>query len=984
MFIALMCATCIQAAYAGSIPAVAVSGTVTDDLGAPLPGVSILEKGTVNGTVTDASGKFSLTVNSEESILVFSFVGFVPQQIVVGSQSVVNVQLVGDPTTLSEVVVVGYGTQEAKDVTGAVSSLKSESFNKGVINSPEQLLQGKIAGVNVVSASGEPGTTQSITVRGPGGIRTGSTPLFVVDGLALDNSGTGGVGVNPLNFINPQDIASIDVLKDASATAIYGSRGANGVILITTKKGKAGVSSISYAFDYGISKMARKIDVFSADEYRQRVPEAGGVLEDSLASTDWQDEITRVAYTKNHNVNFSGGSEKFAYYASLGMQDQEGVLKNSELKRYTGRLNVSQKFLSDDRIAVDLNLNATQTTAQRPSIEGVIGTALSANPTYPAYDENGDPYRYPSGMNPLLSLELNKDIVTTNRVIGNISPSIKLIKGLEYKLNFGIDYASSTRDNRMKANTLPPQDGRLESTFGVNSNSLIENYLTYTAIKNRHAFSALVGHSYQKFFIQSRTFSVNKFPVSELDPINIPGSGQDLTLANNRPTGYATRNELQSFFGRANYEFNNRYLLTATVRVDGSSKFGENNQYGTFPSFSLGWRISEEEFMSSIPVSNLKLRLGWGQTGNQEIPSKITRQLFISTVTGSTSYPLSNAQPGPAGTVFSRLRNEDIQWEVSTQTNIGIDFAFLRGALSGSVDVFNKVSNNILLETNSFDPQPSDKYWMNVEDMEISNKGLEIALNYDYVATSGFGFSIGGNTTFIKNEISNSPFSIIASGNATGSGLTSATINGYVNGEPIGTFYLKEFLGVGENGKSIFNDRDSDGYITDRDRIAAGSALPKVMYAFNATVRYKGFDLTANFNGVSGNKIYDNTENAFFYKAKISKGVNTTDAAFEYPQESANNAADVSTRFLKDGSFLRLNNLALGYNLNPSAIKLDNWIKSIRFSVTGQNLFVITDYDGYDPEVNIDRTVSGVTSYGIDYLSYPKARTIILGLNVSF
>jgi iron complex outermembrane receptor protein len=978
-----MYASCCQPVFASNVPAVAISGNVTDDTGAPLPGVSVIEKGTVNGTVSDANGKFSLTVNSSESIVVFSFVGFVTQQHVVGAQSVINVQLAGDPTTLSEIVVVGYGTQEKSDVTGAVSSLKSESFNKGVINTPEQLLQGKIAGVNVVSTSGEPGSPQSITVRGPGGLRTGSSPLFVVDGIPLDNSSTGGA-INPLNFLNPQDIASMDVLKDASATAIYGARGANGVIIITTKKGKAGVSSVSYSLDFGISSMARALPVFSADEYRERVPEVGGVLEDSLASTNWQEVITRTAYTKNHNLNFSGGSEKFSYYASLGMQDQEGILKNSQLKRYSGRINVNQKFLDDDRLSVDLNLSATQTIAERPPIESIMGAALSANPTYPAYDENGDPYRYPSGVNPLITLGLNKDIITTNRVIGNISPSIRLFKHLEYRMNLGIDYANSYRDIQSKANLVPPQDGRLESLYGTNSNTLIENYLTYILKENNHSFGAVLGHSYQEFFIQTRAFSINKFPISDIEPRYNPGLGQDLTLANNKPSGSATRNELQSFFGRLNYEFKNRYLLTATARADGSSKFGKNNKYGTFPSFSLGWRISEEEFMSSIPVSTLKLRAGWGQTGNQEIPAKITQALFTSQVSGTTSYPLAPAGGYPAGTTFVRLANPNIQWEVSTQTNVGLDFGFLRGALTGSIDVFNKVSNNILLEVIAFDPQPANTYWTNVKDMEISNRGLELAINYDYQGSSGFSFSLGANATFMRNRISNSPYSIIPSGTATGSGLTSATINGYLNNEPIGTFYLKEFSGIGENGKSIFKDNDGDGFITDKDRVAAGTALPNTLYSFHAIVRYNGFDLTANFNGVSGNKIYDNTANAYFYKVRLSKGVNTTGSVLQYPHEATSNPADVSTRYLKNGAYLRLNNLTFGYNLQPSLVKMERWLKSVRFSMTGQNLFVITDYDGYDPEVNIDRTMNGVSSYGIDYLSYPKARTIVLGLNVSF
>jgi iron complex outermembrane receptor protein len=967
---------------------IAVSGKVTDETGASLPGVNIIEKGTNNGTVSDADGQYRLTVGSGSSILVFSFVGTVTQQVPVGNQGEINVSLKSDASTLSEVVVVGYGTQEKRDVTGAVASVKSEDFNRGIINSPEQLLQGKVAGVNVTSASGEPGGSQSIIIRGTGGLRTGSTPLFVVDGMALDNSSTGGA-TNPLNFLNPQDIESIDVLKDASATAIYGARGANGVVLITTKKGKAGTSTVNYSLNYGVSKLARPLDVFSADEYRARVVEVGGVLEDSLANTDWQKEISRTALTQNHNLTLAGGANKLTYYASLGMQNQQGVLKNSDMKRYTGRINISQKFLND-KLNVAINLNATNTVNNRPPSEAntgsvsIIGAAISANPTYPAYDANGDPYKSPAGTNPLRTLQLSEDITTINRVMGNISPSLEIIKGLVYKLNFGIDNSNSVRDLVSFPSALPLQDGRLETTYKTNSNSLIENYFTYTVNKNDHSFTGLLGHSYQKIFVQERSFSINKFAISDLDPRYNPGLGTDLTLANNKPGGYAIKNELQSFFGRVNYQFKERYLLTATVRADGSSKFGANNKYGTFPSFSLGWRISEEAFMANLPVTNLKLRAGWGQTGNQEIPSKITQSLFTSQIASGVTYPIDSG-PYPAGTTFTRLYNPNIQWEVSTQKDIGLDFGFLNGALSGSIDYFDKVTNNVLLEVIPADPvQPVNSFWTNVKDMTITNSGLEVSLNYQLKTNSGLTFNIGGNTTFIHNRVQHSPYSVIPSGNATGSGLTSATINGYINNEPIGAFFLKQFTGIDENGLSTYKDTDGDGIVTDKDRIVAGTALPTTMYNFYANAGFKNFDLSVNFNGVSGNKVYDNTANANFYKNKLSKGVNTTAEAIAYPGESVSNSAPVSTRYLKDAAFLRLNNLTLGYNFSPKTLGVDRWITNLRLSITGQNLFVITKYDGYDPEVNIDRTVNGFSSFGIDYLSYPKARTFVFGLNVGF
>jgi TonB-linked SusC/RagA family outer membrane protein len=963
-------------------PPQTVSGTVKDaSTGKPLAGATINVKGGSQSTASDTRGAFTIVAPDNTSVLVISYVGYVTQELPVTGNNI-EVSMLPNSAELNQVVVVGYGTQNKRDVTGAVKSVKSEAFNRGIINSPQQLLQGKVSGVNVTSASGEPGSMQGITIRGPGGVRTGSTPLFVVDGLPLDNSSTG--GGDPLNFINPQDIESFDVLKDASATAIYGSRGANGVIIITTKRGKAGVSTLAYSTSIGYSKIARALPVLTAEEFRAEVPKLGGTIDDQKGSTDWQKEITRTAFTQNHNLTMSGGAERLTYYASFGLQKQEGILKENNLDRYSGRFNATQRFW-DDRLIIEANLNVASTKNQRPPIGGLIGDAISNNPTYPAYDANGKPIGYQNISNPLVYLTLDKDITTINRVIGNISPSLKLIKGLVYKLNFGVDNSNSNHDVEALPFAQPLRDGRLETFYNYNRNTLIENYLTYSFATPRHSVTALGGHSYQKIFVQGRNNSINRFPISPVEPIYNPGLGQELTLANNKPGGYAFINELQSFFGRVTYQLDNKYLLTANFRADGSSKFGSNNKYGLFPSFSLGWKISDEEFMSGSVFNNLKLRGGWGRTGNQEIPSKITQALYTSQVSASTSYPLYASGLYPAGTTFSRLANPDIQWEVSTQTDVGLDFGLWKGALSGSVDFFNKVSNNILLEVIPADPiQPANTFWTNVQDMTINNKGVEFDIEYRHKSNAGISYNIGGNMTYMHNKVNNSPYSVIPSGSASGSGLTSATINGYLNGEPIGTFFLKEFTGFDANGLSTYRDTDKDGIISDKDRVAAGTALPNIIYSFNGGAAYKGFDVVVNFNGVSGNKIYDNTANSYFYKNKLAKNVNTTREAIADAAESTSNSAPVSTRFLKDGAYLRLNNLSLGYNFNTNDLGIKKWISAIRLSVTGQNLFVITNYNGFDPEVNTDRTINGISSYGIDYQSYPKAKSIIFGLNFSF
>lgn len=954
-----------------------ISGKVTsDDDPEGLPGVNVLLKGSSTGSVTDIEGNFTLEVPDENAVLVFSSVGFLQQEVIVGNQSVINLILAVDITTLGEIVVVGYGTQQKKDITGAVATVKSDDFNKGIVNSPGQLLQGKVSGVHVTSSSGAPGSGQRIIIRGQGSIRQSTGPLFVVDGFPLGLAGTG-AGQSPMNFLNPEDIESIDVLKDASATAIYGARGANGVVIITTKKGQAGVSKVTVSSNIGISNMANDIAVFSADEFRKQVVAIGGTLEDRGGNTNWQDELTRTAITHDHNLVLQGGSDNFNYRASLGYLDQEGVVINTGIKRYSGRVNATQKFING-RLNIDFILNSSIQFGENAKQGTLVSQMLDFNPTYAARDANGDPTNFPDLMNPLIGAELFKDFTEHRRTIINIAPSFEIIEGLVYKMNFGYDNNSIETDNQSMPNADPFEEGRLEQSYFNGTNTLIENYLTYDFdIKEAHRITLLAGHSYQETFGRWRSWSVDIFSDNGIEPRFNPGLGQEIDLVDNHPTGSARINELQSFFGRANYSFRNKYIVTATVRSDGSSKFGGNNKYGTFPSFAAGWRISEEAFMGSSVFSDLKLRAGWGQTGNQEIPNKITQQSFTTKISGNDSYPLGGAEPPyTAGTTFVRLANPDIQWEVSTQSNIGLDFTLFDGALSGTVDYFNKVSNNILVEIKPTDPiQPANETWDNIEDMTITNNGLEIALNYRYENERGFSFGLGGNYTIMDNNVKDSPFTILTTGSASGSGLTGATINGLINGYPVGSFYMPRFIGIGDDGLSLFAESEDGG------RVVTGHALPDQLYNFFADFGYKNFDLSFNFNGVSGNMVYNNTAMNKFYKAKLAKSFNTTNKAVEFPEESIINSSPVSTRYLENGSFFRLNNATLGYNFETNDI---SWLQGLRLSITGQNLFIITDYSGFDPEVNQDRSVDGIQSSGIDLNGYPKARTIVFGLNVSF
>lgn len=966
-----------------------VTGTVTDNENTPLPGASVLEAGTANGTTTDFDGNFTIEVANQNAILEVSYLGYTTTNIPLNGQSSISIQLDEDATQLEDVVVVGYGTQKKSDVTGSIASIKSEDFNKGVVANPGQLIQGKLAGVNVTSVSGEPGASQNIIIRGVGSLRSGTTPLFVIDGFVIDNTAIG-LESNPLNFINPQDIESMDVLKDASATAIYGARAANGVVVITTKKGKSGKTEMNLNVSTAFSVISNQIDVFSASEFRQQVAALGGTLDDQGANTDWQDELTGTGISKNINFSMSGGaSDKFSYFISTGLDDQEGTFDNSSLKRYSGRVNLTQKAL-DGRFNVDFNLTASRVLNERPDAGATTSDMLQLNPTIPVFT-NGEPTFLDERLNPVLRNRIYSDEANSNRILANIAPSFEIVKGLTYKVNLGVDYSSTTRDQQQIPYVLleGSEFGFLNTISTTNSNYLVENTLTYAFEKGDHNVVALAGHSYQETDFEQKRLELEGFANNGIEP-----KFQDQISTETLPTllnSTATKNELQSFFARVQYAFDSRYLLTATMRADGSSKFGKNNKYGYFPSIGLGWNIHNENFMADNTLfTNLKLRASWGQTGNQDgIDSKVSLASFVDSKNNNDTYPLdpnaSTLDDYPFGTVAVRTDNPDLKWEVATQTTVGLDFGLLNNRLTGTLDYFKKVTSDVVLFAFKIDPiQPTEKFWTNIENMEIQNSGIEFALDYNSDFTKDFSYNIGGNISYTDNKVVNSPYSILTTGAAQGGGQTGATINGYLNNQPVGTFYMKEFIGINAEGFNQFTDVVPDGESLDNDRIAAGSALPDILYAFFFNFKYRALSLGLNFNGVSGNKIYNHTAMTLFSRGQLSRNLNTTDFAIQYPNEDNSNSNEVSTRYLEDGSFLRLNNATLAYSLNPQKAGFGDLINNIRLSITGQNLFVISDYSGFDPEVNTGNTIDGIQTFGIDRFTYPTPRTLLIGLNVSF
>ncbi|MCD4774259.1 MAG: TonB-dependent receptor [Bacteroidales bacterium] len=986
-FLFLFFATALQSYGQG----VQITGKVTDaTIGETIPGVSILVKNTTTGTITDLNGEYSLEVQIG-SELVFSFIGYETQTIVVGQQNIINVDLIPAVTGLDEVVVVGYGIQKKSDVTGATATLDEEDFNSGVVVSPAEMMQGRISGVQVTMNSGEPGAGSAIRIRGNSSVRANQDPLYVIDGIPLNitSMSPGAVtvaGVNasakkdPLGFLNPDDIESITVLKDASATAIYGSRGSNGVILVTTKKGKEGKGQLSYSYYAGISNLPKKLDLLSSEEFINASNENNLGLTDMGKTTNWQDEIFRTGITQNHNLSYVGGTDKSNYYASFGYMNQDGIVNRTGIEKLTGRFNTNQKFF-DDKLQITTNISVSRTEDARVPIGETGGyegdaliSALRGNPTFPVFNDDGSYFQYSSTYrNPVAMIDLTNDNTFTDRILGNISASYKIFEGLTYKINLGIDHTNVTR--KMSQNnelTYLVNNGQASIANMEFDNQIMENYLTYNKqLNNDNNLTVLLGHSYQKFDEKGYNLIVDGFTVEGVDYIDNLGYGNFTDAISG---SFKQQDELQSFFTRLNYSYKSKYLLTATLRADGSTKFGGNNQYGYFPSVGVAWRLIQEDFIKDLDIfDNLKLRVGWGQTGNQEIPGKISKLLIGTSANANYFFDGENLS---TGTTFIRTPNEDIQWETTTQTNIGLDFGFFNGKLSGNVDYFYKETKDVLLYFTSLLPAPAFDMWQNVEDMRIKNSGFEVNLTGVIIDKKNLSWNTTLNFTTINNDVQNLKLDLIETGVASGAGLSGTRVQIIKTGYPIGTFWGKQFLGYAEDGTSIYK-QDADGNDVKED---LGSALPKFTLGLYNAFTYKNFDFSFFINGVFGNKVYNNTANAMFSMPSFSKGNNVTNDVLT-SGESIDNTPEFSSRFIEDGSFVRLSNATIGYNI---PFEGNGWIQSIRLYVTGSNLFLITDYSGYDPEVNTSGEYDGVPSMGLDYTGYPRARTIQFGINAKF
>lgn len=894
---------------------------------------------------------------------------------------------------IDEVVIVGYGKKTKSDLTGAVSQITADKLETQNNISPDKLLQGKISSVRVTPTSGEPGAGINISIRGIGSIRSGSTPLFVVDGVPLSNENVSAEGPNfglgnaqaknPLNFLNANDIESMTVLKDASAAAIYGARGSNGVILITTKSGRGNVLTLAYDTSLGFSSIIKKLELLSADEYRSAIKDKAY---DHGGNTDWQDEITRNAFFHNHALSFSKATNTGSYFASVSHSNQEGIILNSSFLRTTARLNAEESFLDDKRLKIKINLtaggikeNAVPNGANGGSDGQLMTHVLMANPTRSVFQENGEytNFNMNAHYNPLYLLSVYEDKTNTLRILGNAEATLRILPGLIYKFNYGLDKSTSERNSTIYPNLTDrtPRGAYVQANLESIS-TLLEHYLTYDKSFARHNVSLLGGFSYQNFNMSGTYFGL----------INIGKKGGGVSPEYNpnysgTPVipgpGFSQENELQSWFGRFNYNFDKKYLLTASLRADGSTRFGENKKYGYFPSVALGWAISEEGFLkNSGSIQELKLRGSWGQTGNQEVPNKITRASY--SLAPASGYYLYDNLSLINGINITRTANPDLKWEVVEQSNLGLDFSIFGKKLYGSVDYYEKTTKDPILNIPSEPLSPTATVWKNVQG-QIKNTGIEFTLGSRLINTDNFTWDVDANGATLKNVVSGLPVSEIFSGSVSGPGLSGVNANIYKNGYSAGSFYMLKYKGVDSAGKYIYEDTNGNGSVGNEDRQIFESALPKFTYGLSSYLKYKKLDLSFSFIGQTGGYLVNNTALA----VNINNLASDRNILKRFMQDgaSSSNIPQLSSLYLEKSDFLRLNNAQLGYSFDIDQLK---WVKKLYLYVNATNLFTITNYSGYDPLVDTTKAVDGNQSIGIDYVTYPASKSFTLGASIKF
>ena len=959
-----------------------VSGTVKDANGEPLIGVSVLEVGTQNGAVTDMYGNYKLNVKPGAKLKI-SYIGFTPQTVKAGSNSQIVLQ--EDNTALNEVVVVGYGTMRRKDVTSSITTVKAEDLNQGVFTDPGQMLQGKVPGL-VVSSTADPNGSPTITLRGASTLRTGAmSPYYVVDGIP---------GVD-ISIVSPEDIESIDVLRDATATAIYGSKAANGVIIITTKKGAKERTNVTYNGYVAFDNILKKYDVCTADDLRQYAKDNNITLKDGGANTDWQDEVLRTGISHNHNVGISGGNGSTNYMISADLRKREGVIKMTGFDRFNVRSLVSTKTLKDHlTVSLGANMMYGKHFGVPSGNEGasVLDAMNYYSPTNAVKNADGT-WTVGSGSknyNPLALMEENKSetVWKRNQFVGKTA--LEIWKGLVWSVNYSwSNYQSTysaynTRNSQLEG--IGNKNGQATRNTYFGREQTFETYLNYDFKVGKSKWGLMGGYSWEeKKNNDGFGLSVEGYYNDDLGWYNMSYAQTILGVQNSVQSGYLEKVRNISFYGRVNYSFDSRYMLQATIRRDGSSVFGKNNRWGTFPSVSAAWNITEEKFMQNQHIfDNLKLRAGYGISGNA---------MGFDVYSSYNTYGASGTfvYNGKTYRTYGATKNAnpDLKWESTGMLNIGLDFAFLKGRLNGTVEVYHKKTKDLIWSY----PVSTTQHiygWIDANVGEMTNKGIEFTLNAVPVRTKNFMWSTTLNLSHNKNTVDKMQNETFHTTNLTQGDpmVAGVSADGWtqriMEGEPIGTFYTYQYAGT-VNGRSEYYVLDENGNRTGettnnpslKDRSITGCAQPKLNAGWNNTLTYKNWSLNAFITGVFGNDVYNSARAHYTSAQMFSDGKNVLKEFLNNPASDASGSLP-SDRFIEKGSYVRLQTLSLSYTFRNC---FNDWIQDLTLYGTANNLFTITSYKGLDPEVNL-----GGIDPGIDYRwsRYPHTRTFMVGVKINF
>lgn len=971
---------------------ITISGTVRDENGSTIIGANVIVDGTINGTVTDVDGHFSLDEVNPSAIINISYIGYFPLK--VKAESILDIVLREDNNILNEVVVVGYGNMTRKDITSSITTIKSDNLNLGVYSSPAQLLQGKVPGLTITQSS-DPNAAPSVTLRGASTLRTGAAmePYYVIDGIP---------GVS-LAMIAPDDIESIDVLRDASATAIYGSKAANGVIIVTTKREKGDHSSVSYNTYVAFDRVAKNLEMMSGDEYRSYVLDNGFSMEPSEdfgVDTDWQKEVQRTGISTNHNISISGGSERTSYNASINYTKNEGVIKGTDMERFIGRSFVETKALND-RLKLSFNVNASITKqndvphmTDGKSVYDAMNYFLPYSPIKKddgTWFENTTRSQY---YNPVALIEENTDFTKIKRLQGIGKASIQILPELTYDIDLSYQNEQFLYNKYFSNNSRLETEAKAIRTSVENEKKTMEMYFNYNkTFNNVHKVGAMLGYSWEEsndndgFRAAASGFYDDTLLYYNLGMGNtiVPDTpGNEDSSQGSFGNYYLSTLRMISLFGRINYSYASKYLFQATLRRDGSSAFGKNNRWATFPSASVAWRVSEEPFIKDLNIfDDLKLRTGYGISGNSLGFDAFTAILRY----GATGW-YTNSDGNQAHTLGPIANaNPNLKWEKTGMLNVGLDFGFFKNRLSGTIEWYKKNTKDLIYNyTVSTTQYLYNTMIANVG--EISNKGIELTINAIPVQTKNFSWSTSLNLSHNKNvveKISNSEFSVdyIETANLSGRGQSDLNSQRIMAGSPIGQFYTWEWAGYNEDGISIFNDYDENGSLVGttltpdkNDQRRTGSAQPKLTMGWNNSFSYKNITLTAFFQGVFGNKILNGTRARYSDVVGASGSYNLLKSVVDTEKPTDDKAHYLSDRYLEKGDYLRLSSLTLAYDFH----NLGNWVKNLRLYINCNNVFTLTDYKGLDPEVYLGGLTPGIDNRQ----TYPKTRTFMLGANINF